>query len=43
VNIEGYQIFPVYCFEDWALEMVPNPVKALIFLYPIKKEKETPK
>jgi hypothetical protein len=27
----------VFSTEDWALEMVPSPVLAVLFLYPIKE------
>jgi ubiquitin carboxyl-terminal hydrolase L3 len=34
----GYAFQDVLAFEDWAIEMVPGPVKAAVFLYPVKLE-----
>jgi ubiquitin carboxyl-terminal hydrolase L3 len=38
---EGYEFVDVLSHEDWALEMVPRPVHALLFLFPIKEASET--
>ena len=35
-----YQFVDVFSTEDWALEMVPQPVAAVIMLYPISEAQE---
>lgn len=34
----AYQFQDVLSTEEWALEMVPQPVAAVIFLFPIKEQ-----
>ncbi|KAL0585512.1 hypothetical protein ABG067_004653 [Albugo candida] len=36
----AYQFQDVLSTEEWALEMVPQPVAAVIFLFPIKEQTE---
>lgn len=38
VDISKYSISPIYSLEDWAFEMVPIPVKAIILLFPITEK-----
>ncbi|KAA0155167.1 hypothetical protein FNF29_01918 [Cafeteria roenbergensis] len=35
-----YQFHEIFSTEDWALEMIPAPVIAVVFLYPIKDSTE---
>lgn len=35
-----YQFCDVYSTEDWALDMVPQPVAAIILLYPLTEQQE---
>jgi len=46
-NTDIYNFVDVFATEDWALEMIPKPVVAVIFLYPLtetqlKQESGTP-
>lgn len=36
-----YEFVDVYSTEEWALEMIPQPIAALIMLYPITEVQET--
>jgi ubiquitin carboxyl-terminal hydrolase L3 len=40
LNIEQFKFYDVMSTEDWALEMIPRPVVAVIMLYPIKESSE---
>ena len=35
---ESVEFHELLSFEDWAVEMIPTPVKAAIFLYPLTSE-----
>ena len=34
-NVDQYHIVDVFSTEDWALEMIPQPVAAVLLLYPL--------
>ena len=40
MNVDKYSFTDVFSTEDWALEMVPRPVLAVMMLFPITKETE---
>lgn len=40
LNIENYSFHDVFSTEDWALEMIPQPVVSVLLLYPISTESE---
>lgn len=40
MNTEKYTFHDVYSTEDWAMEMVPRPVIAVLMLYPITSDSE---
>lgn len=37
VDISNVRLHDVLSIEDWALEMIPQPTYAVIFLFPVKK------
>jgi ubiquitin carboxyl-terminal hydrolase L3 len=40
MNTDKYTFHDVFSTEDWALEMIPRPVIAMLMLYPITAETE---
>ncbi len=40
-DISVFQFADVLSVEDWALDMVPKPVAAVLMLYPIKEASRT--
>lgn len=40
LNTNEYSFFDIYSTEDWALEMVPRPVSAVLLLFPITQASE---
>lgn len=40
-NTDLYQFCDVYSTEDWALAMVPQPVAAVVLLYPLTEKQES--
>lgn len=40
LDTTAYSFSDVFSTEDWALEMVPKPVVAVVMLFPIKPESE---
>lgn len=41
LDVTQYSFHDVLSVEEWALDMVPKPVKAVVFLYPISAVQET--
>lgn len=39
-DVNKYKLVDVFSIEEWAQDMIPKPVKAVFFLYPISSVQE---